>query len=251
LKVTVLACPIGVLAFDEKNLVVERILFSKDPVATAEKLLKIESGKAIEEVTVLIKKLRERGYDQFIFENSGLADGLRKKMKIKAEVVKASEASNFLRERMEDLAVDLGFAKNREELKFWLHKVSMELARIRVKKAVEKRDLMVVHAILTIDDLDKTANLFMGRIREWYGLHFPELSKLVGKHETYARLVLNIGRKEDITQEKLEELGISREKAKKIVETARTSMGAELRDSDIRRIQLICKITLELYERLS
>jgi len=247
LKATVLGCTIGVLGFGEGNQVVERVLFPKDPVTAAEKILEIESGKATDEVVAVVKRLQERGYTRFTFENPGLAKNLREKLKIDAEVTKTTEAGELLRERMEELAVDLGFVKTPEEMRLWLHKVSMELTKIRVRKAVEKRDLMIVQAILTIDDLDKTANLFMSRIREWYGLHFPELSRLVGKHETYARLILNLGRKENVTQEKLEELGIPEEKARKVVNAAQTSMGAELRDADIEHIQLMCKITLELY----
>lgn len=248
LKATVLGCAIGVVGFGEENQIVEKVLFPKDPVKAAEKILEIGSGKAVDEVITLIRRLLERGYDQFVFENSGLARSTRERLKIRTETVRPSEAGELLRERMEELAVDLGFVERPGELRLWLHRVSTELTKMRVRQAVEKRDLMVVQAILTIDDLDKTANLFMGRIREWYGLHFPELSRLVEKHETYAKLVLNFGSRGSITREKLEELGMPKEKAKRIVKAAQTSMGAELSDVDIAQIQSMCRITLELYE---
>ena len=94
---------------------------------------------------------------------------------------------------MEQIAVETGFAEDTQELALWTRNVTMELAKLQVKGATEKRDLITAQAIQTLDDLDRTLNLFMGRLREWYGVHFPELDRLIEKHETYARLVLKLG----------------------------------------------------------
>jgi len=143
--------------------------------------------------------------------------------------------------------VDVGFVKQAGELHQWTHKVSMELTKMRVKQAVEKRDLVVTQVIQTIDDLDKTLNLFMCRIREWYGLHFPELDRLIDKHETYARLVANLGRRNSFTLENLEKEDLPRAKAKMMVKAVQTSMGAELAEEDIDQIRVVSKNTLALY----
>jgi nucleolar protein 56 len=79
---------------------------------------------------------------------------------------------------VEGFAIETGFVKDYEEFRRWTHSVSMEIAKLRVKKAVEKKDLIIAQAIQTLDDLDKTINLFMSRVREWYGIHFPELDRL-------------------------------------------------------------------------
>jgi len=123
----------------------------------------------------------------------------------------------------------------------------MEMAKLRVKGAVEKRDLLIVQAIQTLDDLDKAINLFMGRLREWYGIHFPELDRLVDKHETYARLVLKLGNKENFTVENLEAEGIPKPKAEQITEAAETSMGAGLSEKDMLQIQALCKNVIDMY----
>jgi nucleolar protein 56 len=148
---------------------------------------------------------------------------------------------------LEKFAIEVGFVDDAEELRELTREVSLELTRLRVKKAGEKRDLMVAQAILSIDDLDRTANLFMGRIREWYGLHFPELDRMIDKHETYARLVLNLGKRTNFAVENLEKEGLPVNKAAQIAETAKSSMGAELTDIDIEQIQTLCRQTLELY----
>jgi nucleolar protein 56 len=149
---------------------------------------------------------------------------------------------------LEKFAIKLGLVKEGSELLEWTHKVTVEMTKMRVRQAVEKRDLVVMQAIQTIDDLDKTVNLFMGRIREWYGLHFPELDRLVEKHETYARLVVNLGRRENFTAENLEKEGLPKEKAKQIALVAEKSMGADLEEDDLAQIQALCRNTLQLHD---
>jgi nucleolar protein 56 len=153
----------------------------------------------------------------------------------------------MLRNDLERFAVEAGFVDQPEKLRELIREISLELTRLRVKKAGEKRDLMVAQAILSIDDLDKTINLFMGRAREWNGLHFPELDRMVEKHETYSNLVLNLGRRENFTVENLEKEGLSANKAEQIAKTSRKSMGAKLTDMDIQQIQNLCRQILELY----
>jgi len=113
-----------------------------------------------------------------------------------------------------------------------------------VKTGDNTAELIVVVARkekVAIDDLDKTINLFMGRIREWYGLHFPELDRLVEKHETYARLVANLGRRDSLIAESLEKEGLPRTRSEQIAEVAQKSMGADLEDNDLAQIQTMCK----------
>jgi len=248
MKATVVECLMGVFGFGEKNELVDYVLFPKDSVEIAERLEKIEVDNLIEEMVVLVEKLQGKGYTIFVFESSKMAQNAREKLKIEADAEKPAEAGELLRRNLEKFAVDSGFVKRREQLREWVHKVSMELTKARVRKAGEKRDLLVVQAIQTVDDLDKTLNLFMSRIREWYGLHFPELDRLIDKHETYARLIVDLGRRDDFTAENLEEEGLPKDRAKKIVRIAGSSMGANLIEGDLDQIQGMCRSTLELYD---
>ncbi|MDH5460117.1 MAG: C/D box methylation guide ribonucleoprotein complex aNOP56 subunit, partial [Candidatus Bathyarchaeota archaeon] len=166
----------------------------------------------------------------------------------KVEVSKPSKAGEMLRSRMERFAVETGFAKDSEEFSHWMHNITMEITKLRVKRAVEKRDLIIAQAIQTLDDLDKTINLFMSRVREWYGIHFPELDRLLDKHETYARLVFKLGSKDSFTPEKLEKEGIPKSKAEQIVKAVETSMGADLTETDLTQIQALCKNVISLYK---
>ena len=248
MKATIVACIMGVFGFGEANELVDKVFFPKDARETAERLRKIEAGEVIEEIVTLVEKLRKKGYTTFVFESPEMARNAREKLYIEVDVEKPSEAGESLRGNLDKLAVEVGFVKQAEQIREWIHKVSMELTKIRVRRAVEKRDLLVVQAIQTIDDLDKTLNLFMSRVREWYGLHFPELDRLIDKHETYSRLIVNLGKRGEFTVENLEKEGFPKAKAERVAEAARASMGADIDDPDIDQIRAMCKNTLTLYD---
>jgi len=238
----------GVLAFNENSDLVESVLFPKDAREIAESLVKIEAGKIVDELIKLIDNLKGKGYTFFIFENPEIARNAHEKLKIAVEVVRPSEAGELVRSNLEKFAVQTGFVKEADELHDWTHRISMELTKLRVRKATQKRDLLVAQVIQAVDDLDKTVNLFMGRIREWYGLHFPELDRLVEKHETYARLIVDLGKREKFTVDSLEKEGLPRARAEQIAEIAEKSMGADLEESDLAQIQVLCRDTLQLYD---
>ncbi|MFQ6065323.1 MAG: C/D box methylation guide ribonucleoprotein complex aNOP56 subunit [Candidatus Bathyarchaeia archaeon] len=248
MRATVVECVMGIFGFGESNELVDKVLFPKDVKKIAEKLGKIETGKVVDEIATLIEKLQSRGYDVFVFESPDIARDARERLGVEADVEKPSRAGELLRGNLERFAVDVGFVGQAAELRDWTHKVSMELARMRVKKSIEKRDLVLVQTIQTIDDLDKTLNLLMGRTREWYGLHFPELDRLVDKHETYVRLITSLGQRENLTVKNLVKEGLPKAKAENIAETAKRSMGAELSEEDIAQIQAMSKNLLELYD---
>jgi len=247
MKAVIIQFTFGVAAFNEQSKIVEKVLFSKKPQEAAKKILKAEDGKISDETASLISILQKAGYDTFVFENANVAGEAQKSLNVTTEVSKPSEIEP-LRACMEQIAVDAGFVKDAKELSVWNRNVSMELAKLRVKSAAEKRDLVIAQAIQTLDDLDRTVNLFMGRLREWYGVHFPELDRLIEKHETYARLVMNLGYKDNFTSEALEKESFSKEKAENIGLVAEKSMGADMAEQDLSEIQALSKNVLELYE---
>jgi nucleolar protein 58 len=71
--------------------------------------------------------------------------------------------------------------------------VAHGLSRYKLKFSAEKVDTMIIQAISLLDDLDKEINNYMMRLREWYGWHFPELSKIVTDNLIYTKTVRAIG----------------------------------------------------------
>ena len=247
MKTFIIQFPYGVAAFDDKNSLVEKVLFPKKPQAAARSLLKAEAGKMSDEIFSLISLLKNVGYDTFVFENANLAEEVQRKMNVTVEVAKPAEAE-VLRSRMNEVAVESGFVKDEQDLSLWNRNVSLELAKLRIKGASEKRDLIIAQGIQTLDDLDRTVNLFMGRLREWYGVYFPELDRLIEKHETYSRLVMNLGDRESYTAEALEKENIPKERAGLVAKAAESSMGADIAERDLEQIQALAKNVLEFYE---
>jgi nucleolar protein 56 len=248
MKATIIASSFGLLAFDEENKLVEKASFPKKPQEAAKTLAELESGKITDGIRELIRHLQQDGFNRFTIENEKLAQSIQEKLGANVEVSKSSAAGQRFRSDIEKFAVETGFVKDAEEFSLWMHDVTMEIAKLRVKGTVEKRDLIVAQAIQTLDDLEKTINMLMIRVREWYGVHFPELDRLMEKHETYARLVLELGSRDEFTVENLRKEDIPEAKAEGIAKTAEKSMGADLTEADIAQIQALSKDVLSLYD---
>jgi nucleolar protein 58 len=67
------------------------------------------------------------------------------------------------------------------------------LSRYKLKFSTEKVDTMIIQAVSLLEDLDKEINNYMMRLREWFGWHFPELSKILTDNVAYAKTVRAIG----------------------------------------------------------
>lgn len=248
MKATIIECPFGILGFDEEKKLVEKVLFPRKSQEAAKILLKVEAGKATDEIIDIISLMMKNGYDSFVVENENLAKEISQKLSIQVEVTKHSQPSELLRSDTERFAVETGFVKDAEDFRLWMHDITMEIAKLRVKGAVEKRDLLVAQAILALDDLDKGINVFMSHVREWYGIHFPELDRIIDKHETYARLIIKLGSRENFTNENLEKEDVPKQKAEAIAKVAEASMGADLAEADLAQIQALSKNVSDLYE---
>lgn len=110
-------------------------------------------------------------------------------------------------------------------------------SRAKVKFSVHKNDNHIIQAIATLDALDKGINQGSMRVREWYGWHFPELVKIVSDNGTYAKLVLAIGDKKSLSDEKLHDIAAviddDGEKAQDIINAAKISMGLDITEADM------------------
>lgn len=109
-------------------------------------------------------------------------------------------------------------------------------SRAKVKFSVHKNDNHIIQAIATLDALDKGINTGCMRVREWYGWHFPELVRIVSDNATYAKLVLAIGDKKSLTDDRLHDIAALVEddgdKAQDIINAARISMGLDITETD-------------------
>lgn len=114
-------------------------------------------------------------------------------------------------------------------------------SRAKVKFSVHKNDNHIIQGIATLDALDKGINQGAMRVREWYSWHFPELIRIVSDNGTYAKLVLAVGDKNALTEERLDDianvLNQDKDKAEAIISAAKISMGQEISELDLNMVK--------------
>ena len=93
-----------------------------------------------------------------------------------------------------------------------------------------ERDQILIQAASSLDDIEETVNRVVERLREWYSIHYPELDHMVSAHETYARLVFEVGDRRDYSEKKL---GYDPDFMRKIVDSSAKSLGVNFTKRDI------------------
>lgn len=248
MKVALLETVIGALAMREDGNV-EYNLVEKDIGYIIERALKLEAGEVSQEFTSLVDRLA--GPDVLFIVATDAEASFLAHRNLKYVVNPRDELLMKLRDSTPGIAVKEGLAKDFEEFNKLIYEVAMGVTRSKLRREALKRDLMAIQAIRAIDDLDKTINLFASRLREWYSVHFPELDDLVKEHEEYAKLVTNIGSRSNFTIENLSKLGIKGSRAEKLAKVAKDSIGAEISELDLSKIQSFSSLLLTLYEMRS
>lgn len=219
---------------------------TKDIDEKVEHLLHLEEGELTPQLQRLLEKVSPN--DDLIVETDMISRAVVKvKGQINVAVDYDAEQFRSFRNKVRSIAIQTGYFKSEDEYREHLHQFSMEYTRRKLRKAAQKRDQLAAQAIRAIDDLDKTYNLFVIRLREWYSVHFPELDNLLPSHEQYVKVVAELGHRENFEKSKLLELGISEEKAEKVVNAAKVSIGADLSDFDIKPIQTLARMSWETY----
>lgn len=238
---------IGVLALNEKGEIIAYKLFDRKVEKIAENILKLEKGQLIDQISQLVEELKNKKYSTIVVEDENLARSIAAANEgIEVLVKPGNKIACKFREEKETYASKLGVGK--EEYRQLTYLVALEVTRRKVRKAAEKRDLFIAQAISAVDEVTKTINLFASRIREWYGLHFPEMDDIIEDHETYVRLVYEIGKRENYTKENLKEFDLPEGVKRRLIEVAGKSMGASITEFDLQAMRSLARLTLDLIE---
>jgi nucleolar protein 56 len=193
----------------------------------------------------MVEKLVQRGFETIIISNEALADALRV-AGVNVEIAVDSGPEDFVRENIESIAVDFKAVENRSQY----YALSREVSVLRTRKAVQtaqsERGATITQTVQLLNELDKSLNVLSGKLREWYGLHFPELNRLVDDHGVYAELVRSLGDRSGLTPEKLGELGLG-DRAGRILSAGEDSMGALLLPEDEEHLKSLASNLVSLY----
>eukprot|EP00002_Diphylleia_rotans_P039153 TRINITY_DN900_c0_g1_i2.p1 TRINITY_DN900_c0_g1~~TRINITY_DN900_c0_g1_i2.p1 ORF type:complete len:567 (-),score=190.71 TRINITY_DN900_c0_g1_i2:361-2061(-) len=155
---------------------------------------------------------------------------------------KVFELLRGIRQQAESL-----IAGNQADLKAMVLGLSHSLSRYKLKFSPDKVDTMIVQAIGLLDDLDKELNTYAMRVREWYGWHFPEMSKVITDNIVYAKVVKKMGFRSNALSTEFGEI-LPEELEAELKEIAQISMGTEISDQDIENIRFLCDQVISLTE---
>jgi len=145
------------------------------------------------------------------------------------------------------LLVNSGFATDENDAMEKLREFAIQLSSSKVSEVSQSPDLHIIQAINTLDEIDKIINSISSRLREWYGLHFPELDNLIDSINGYSQIVLS-GTRENISKEDFEKAGFSKDKVEMLSLIKEKSRGGNISEKNFIIVQSLAKQILELFE---
>jgi nucleolar protein 56 len=239
---------IGVFGVTEGNEIVEHALYPSDPKQIAAALDRQADGEVTRELAEVIEKLMQRGFQGLVVSNKALAEAICERYGISTMGKPLSAPTDDLIGKLEELAVEHGVVNDSSEFLSLSHDVSMLRARRAVRRAQSEREAVIPRTVQLLNEMDKALNVLSSKLREWYSLHFPELSRHVDGHETYARMVRDRGDRARIDKEFLAELGFKERKSSAILRAAKSSMGAPIMPEDLQHLESLASRLLSLYD---
>lgn len=117
--------------------------------------------------------------------------------------------------------------------------LSHSLGRYKLKFSPDKVDTMIIQAIALLDELDKELNTYSMRCREWYGWHFPELSKIITDNQHFAKAVKKMGFRTNAATTDFSDV-LEEDVETDVKAAAEVSMGTEVSEQDIENIKELC-----------
>jgi nucleolar protein 56 len=197
---------IGIFALGEDKEVISFKPFPKDANIIATKLME-EEPKELQQIKNELKN------KQFITDK---------------------EIENFVKKNFLKYEIEYRFVKNQIEFNQFLTKVNSELTKLKIKESVG-RDTLIIHVNNAIEELDKSINIFVERLRELYSLHFPEMDRIIENHETYVQLIEKFGDRKNLDDKRLNQF---KEK----------SSGMDFNEQDVNAVKMFASNITKLYE---
>lgn len=186
----------------EEGKVKRAALFPKDPEAVADRLGRIARGEVLDEELSLASSARQvtdRRLSEF------------------GKLVRFD--SSFIRPE------DFGFTLD------IYREATIHLAKESVRSSIGP-DVHLGQAVRAYDDLVFTTNILSERLREWYGLHFPEL-EVMSEGEPYARTIAEHGSRAEI----MSALALKMD-----------SIGSEIEPQDLASVRTLASALAHSYE---
>jgi nucleolar protein 56 len=221
---TMILSELGPFVFENEN----ELIYSKKFKNIISSNILISNGD-YSEILDISDKLRR--YDSVFSNDTGLISFLRNNG-INVYVMPSEKIREISKHKLNYL-IHAGFAENEYDAHMQLRQFALDFSSNKVRRISEKLDLHISQSINALDELDKIINVIGARLREWYGLHFPELDYLIQNIFTYAEIVKLAGNRNNIDLNMLENLGIESKRADMILVAVQRSKGGDILEENL------------------
>ena len=227
---------LGITVFDNQKCV--KTFSFENP---AEEYVLVKKGKS---KLNKIEKFLANG-EPVVANDHGLLDILKKKS-IDVQLM-SNEQTDRIQSSKPKILVDSGFAEDENDAMKKLREFAIQLSSSKVTEVSQSPDLHIIQAINTLDETDRMINSIGSRMREWYGLHFPELDNLIDSVNGYSQIVL-AGKRENISKENFENAGFPESKVEMLSLVKEKSRGGDITEKNLGIVQTLAKQILDLFE---
>ena len=221
---------IGIFAFDESGNILNFIDFNDDNEKISEFYNALENDIIQKIFEVFLLDLNNSGFNEFIFDNIKLESLTSEKLGYKTHLESKSLELKTFRFNLKQNLKKVGINKTREEILTKYKEVSDKLTKKKVSEVSGHSDNIIIQVITVLDVIKKSISLFSSHLREWYGLHFPELTdKIIEDNITLANLIRDLGSRKNFTFDNIKnKVDLKESKIKVIQQYALESMGANI-----------------------
>ena len=234
---SVILTELGVGVFEDQKCL-KAFSFS-DPVSD---YISIKDGKA--KVSELVDYLSEIA--TVIETNNNSLYGILKRNSIDVQLM-SNEDMEKIQTSKPKFLIEAGFAKDPSDAMTKLRDFAMQLSSSKIAEVSESPDLHIIQSINSLDEIDRIINGISSRLREWYGLHFPELDNVIDSILGYSQIVL-VGKRENLSEKVYEDAGFPDSKVEMLSVIAKKSRGGDISPENLVIVQSLAKQILELNE---
>ena len=202
-----------------------------------------DEGKLTQAVSAILEQASKIGVKSLSVPNAQLQELFSSKGF--DVMVMEQQTATQLTSRKFQILMDAGIFNSEMEAREFLRSFALEASKQRIRELSAKPDLQVMEGIQALDEIDKALNLATARLKEWYGLHFPELSGLVDDPVGYAKIA-SAGTRDKIDESAISSLNFSEKKAEALMIAAKESKGGSLSENDSTMIALMAETMIQL-----
>ncbi len=221
---------IALFAVDDTGTIINFRNFNDDPQKAIEFFKSIEEGKVPDDYTKFLEEIHNSGFREFIFDNKKLEVITANIKNYQAKFLPKSLEFKSFRLSLDHRFKSIGINLSEREILQKFKSIQEELTKYEIKKVGTRDDVIVIQIIESLDIIKKSISLLSSRMREWYGLHFPELTdKLIEDNIVLAKIISKIGTRDNYSSESLyEHFEFNETRIQKLLDLALNSMGSDI-----------------------